>query len=982
MARTAGSVAVSVVPSAEGFAEKLRAQLGNLPSVRLVLDTAEATAKADALRLQLDEIGNGHARVDLDTLGAEAQVAAIRAALDGLDNKRVNVAVDDNGSSSSTGGAIAGAIGNASLASKAKIALIGEAILALIPLAAAAGAAVAGIGGGIAALGAGALVGGLAFSGIGGALSAANKAISSGGGGGGGGSARSGNQLQSAQLAQQSQEIAARQAAQSAADGVRTALEGQRAAENQLSTAQQNALQAQRDLNTARLAAKQTLEDLTNQVIDNGLAQRQAAISLAQAKQALDIAQANPDAANPVNAQAMAQLQLTFEQAKQQQAELALQGQRLAQQKAQADKAGVDGAKSVVQAQQKVHDSNTALVTAHQQVTDAARKLAEARQNVTDTAARNAIAEQQAALSLQNAGVAAAGAAGGVSAFGQAMAKLDPVQQNFVRFLLAIKPQLDALKSAAADSFLPLLQGAIQTVLPILPSIERILSNVGRALGTVATQAAAALTGPFWTQFFQFLNTSIAPLLVQVGGLVGNLFQAGAAGFQAFLPVITKVIQAASGLGSTFAATVSGGGLGGLVGYIASALPQVGATVHAVFGAVSAILQGLAPAAGPALRTIQLLAGELKTLAPLLSPLVAAFSRLLLQALTPLAPILTRLITALVPPLIRLLTSLTPIVPQLAQGFAAFVQMLVPIIPALATLAPLLATLLTDMPQLVPIIFAVVAGIKLWAIAQAVLNAVMDANPIALIILGIAALVVVVIEAYKHSETFRDIVNAAFQAVQVVVGAVVRWFQAYVSPVLKVVLEGLGIYFRAYYIVVKSVFDAVVAAVSSGINAVRSVISVVGGAVSKAWSALWRGFSDVVSAEISGVKSLINGVLSAIGAAINLVINGIDRIHIHIPKIDTHVPGAPTFGGADIGFSIPPVSIPRLADGAIFNPTADGTIVRIAEAGVPEAGIPLTRRKFQELGLTGGGDTYNVYEAVSASATARAISRRQKLLAV
>ncbi|MFJ9318806.1 peptidoglycan DD-metalloendopeptidase family protein [Streptomyces globisporus] len=52
-----------------------------------------------------------------------------------------------------------------------------------------------------------------------------------------------------------------------------------------------------------------------------------------------------------------------------------------------------------------------------------------------------------------------------------------------------------------------------------------------------------------------------------------------------------------------------------------------------------------------------------------------------------------------------------------------------------------------------------------WAGAQAILNAVMALNPFVLVAILIAALVAGIVVAYKRSETFRKIVDAAFRAV-------------------------------------------------------------------------------------------------------------------------------------------------------------------------------------------------------------------------
>jgi hypothetical protein len=60
---------------------------------------------------------------------------------------------------------------------------------------------------------------------------------------------------------------------------------------------------------------------------------------------------------------------------------------------------------------------------------------------------------------------------------------------------------------------------------------------------------------------------------------------------------------------------------------------------------------------------------------------------------------------------------------------------------------------------------AAAAASKAWAAAQWLLNVALDANPIGLVIVAIAALVAGIIIAYKKSETFRIIVQAVAKAV-------------------------------------------------------------------------------------------------------------------------------------------------------------------------------------------------------------------------
>lgn len=71
------------------------------------------------------------------------------------------------------------------------------------------------------------------------------------------------------------------------------------------------------------------------------------------------------------------------------------------------------------------------------------------------------------------------------------------------------------------------------------------------------------------------------------------------------------------------------------------------------------------------------------------------------------------------------------------------------------------------------------SGVTGLAVAQAGLNAVLKANPIGLVISVLAALATALVTAYQTSETFRNIVNGAFQAVANIaksaIGAAIGW---------------------------------------------------------------------------------------------------------------------------------------------------------------------------------------------------------------
>lgn len=84
------------------------------------------------------------------------------------------------------------------------------------------------------------------------------------------------------------------------------------------------------------------------------------------------------------------------------------------------------------------------------------------------------------------------------------------------------------------------------------------------------------------------------------------------------------------------------------------------------------------------------------------------------------------------------------------------------------------------------IVTSVADGVRTLGVAMGFLDAAMDANPIGLVILAVAALAAGFIYAYKHSETFRDIVDGVFATVGRVANAM---WKNLVQPALKGMAE-------------------------------------------------------------------------------------------------------------------------------------------------------------------------------------------------
>ncbi|WP_405941630.1 hypothetical protein [Streptomyces sp. NBC_00207] len=106
-----------------------------------------------------------------------------------------------------------------------------------------------------------------------------------------------------------------------------------------------------------------------------------------------------------------------------------------------------------------------------------------------------------------------------------------------------------------------------------------------------------------------------------------------------------------------------------------------------------------------------------------------------------------------------------------------------PVLGTLGAVLTAIASIAETLPWLIQLLYAVWVVTKLWTLSLIIFNAVMMANPIVLIIVGIVALVAAVIYAYKHWGWFREAVDAAWQGI--VAGA------KYVWSILQPILAGI-----------------------------------------------------------------------------------------------------------------------------------------------------------------------------------------------
>lgn len=236
----------------------------------------------------------------------------------------------------------------------------------------------------------------------------------------------------------------------------------------------------------------------------------------------------------------------------------------------------------------------------------------------------------------------------------------------------------------------------------------------------------------------------------------------------------------------------------------------------------------------------------------------------------------------------------------------------------LATQAQIVARLVAQRVATV----AISAATRAWIIAQTALNFVLSANPIGLVIMGLAALAAAFYVAYQKVGWFRNIVDSVWKFIRN------NW------PLLLAILTGpIGgavIFIVSHFGQIKAAASGMVGWVRDRFNDLVGFIASVPGRIGKAASGMW-----------SGIKESFRD-------AINFIIHAWNSLQFRIPGFDPPGPG-PKFGGFTLG--VP--HIPELAMGGIVSGSPGGQWIT-GEAG-PEINTLLPGGKVRVDPLTSPG---------------------------
>ena len=462
------------------------------------------------------------------------------------------------------------------------------------------------------------------FSGVGAAISAGMN--QGGGGGGGGGGLDLSRQIEDAKeriedarkniakVYQQNAEALKRSNQQitDALEAEVEAYENLEEAERDVQRSQEDLAKAQQEVTEARKEAAEQIQQLRFELEESVLSEERASMSLEKAQERLAKAQALP----PDN-RLRREAELEFKEA-----ELRLRRAKdrtsdLSSEVDEANRKGVEGSDVVVAAKEREKQAEEGLANAKKNVERAEKDLARASREVTEAYdnynatlaenktrledARDALKDAKEALEdLQNQ-AGAGGGGGGVDAFAEAMAKLSPKAQEFVRLILEIAKAFEPIKKLAQEEFFGRINDDVRELADIyLPILEEKIPKTAAILGEVAEGIAKVFKDPENVERFTAIWDSNDRIIRQLGKALANLAEIFLILLENAAPVAERFAKWVSTLTKTWKETLNAKDKTGELADTFSYAGDVAAQLGDIFGNVFSAIMNIGKAAsGP-----------------------------------------------------------------------------------------------------------------------------------------------------------------------------------------------------------------------------------------------------------------------------------------------------------------------------------------------------------------------------------------------
>lgn len=268
------------------------------------------------------------------------------------------------------------------------------------------------------------------------------------------------------------------------------------------------------------------------------------------------------------------------------------------------------------------------------------------------------------------------------------------------------------------------------------------------------------------------------------------------------------------------------------------------------------------------------LEGQLTILKSQLQELAISFGDLLMPAV--------RSIVSGLQGMVDVLNAMPDGVKQVIMIIALLAAALGPVLIIIGKVISAVGTIMTIVPKLAGVINTVKT-------AFGALNAVMLANPIAIVIAAIAALVAAFVYLWNTNEEFRQfwislwesVKETAIQCWQAISAFLSQAWEAIQNTAVSV-WNGIRDFFSGLWTGIQTLFTTVVNAIagflSGAWNAVKGTVVSVWNAISQFFTSVWNGIRNVTSVVVNGIRSFLQSAWNGIRALITTVMNGIKSV--------------------------------------------------------------------------------------------------------
>lgn len=215
----------------------------------------------------------------------------------------------------------------------------------------------------------------------------------------------------------------------------------------------------------------------------------------------------------------------------------------------------------------------------------------------------------------------------------QELDKIGPAGADFVMYLDQVGSKFSSLQMAAREGMFPGVMEGIDAFLLVLPRVRGIVRDVAEAMGQLASEAGAGISGSKFAEFFDYLERNAKPLLIEMGQTIGNFIDGLANMMVAFEPLTDSFSSGLLNMSRSFSEWSRGldesSSFHRFVAYVQEAIPMVTDFLGSTVDAFVALAKAAAPVGEVMLPALTGLLDIITDLADTpLAPLVIGFAAL------------------------------------------------------------------------------------------------------------------------------------------------------------------------------------------------------------------------------------------------------------------------------------------------------------------------------------------------------------------